>query len=318
MRFPRLPPCPLWLLAPLLLISATLSHAAPREVRVGAFVNSVSAIDPAEGTYGISLYLWFLDPAGTFDPVNDLYVLARSSTFSEVYDERVPNGGGYVSIRLDAVVDQEFDLTDFPFDEQRLLLRLEAAETVDTLRLVPDAEAPQIADYVELVDWTLSGVALAPSEHRYTVRYGLSGSEPQVFSQIELTIDAARVQTSVVIDDFLGFIFSFIISALIYLVPCNELATRAAMTTGSLFAALLNLNRLLQAAGFKSEFGLVEKLGFLIFGAILCSLTVSIVMKRVAERWGLERANRIDAIIGMVVMPAFLIAILWVLRAGMR
>lgn len=315
MALPRLPPPVRLLLLLLFAIFGTAPEAGARDVRIGAFVNSVSGIEPGEGTYNISVYLWFTDPEATFDPRNDLYILARSYSVNEFYQEKLPDGAGYTSIRVDAVVDQEYDLTDFPFDEQTLLLRIEAADTIDTIRFVPDAEAPQIADYVHLVDWTLGAVALEETDHSYTVRYGLPEKGPQVFSQAELTINAARVQTSVVIDDFLGFIFSFIVTGMIYFVPTAELATRVAMTTGSLFAALLNLNRLLTAAGFKAEFGLVEKLGFLIFGAILCSLVISIAMKRVALRWGEKRADRIDAGIGTLVMIAFLIAIFVTLRA---
>ena len=314
MPHPRLRP-----LLPLLLLLAMLPglRAEARDILTGAYVNSVSGINPADGTFDISVDLWFIDPEGTFDPRDNLYVLARSSSIKNYYEERGADGRSYTSVRVDAVVDQEFSLTEFPFDEQNLLLRLEAGDTIDRIRFVPDAQPPEIADYIALVDWTLSSASLTATEHRYTTRFGLDETGPQEFSQLELTIAAARTQTGVVIDDFLGFIFSFIITGLIYFVPTTELGTRIGMTTGSLFAALLNLNRLLDAAGYKAEFGLVERLGFLIFGAILCSLLISIAMKRVATKWGVERADRIDAVLGVIVMSAFLAAILWVLRVGM-
>ncbi|PZQ51383.1 MAG: hypothetical protein DI556_04230 [Rhodovulum sulfidophilum] len=306
------------LLALLLFLAVfTGFRAEARDILVGAYVNSISAINPADGTYNISVELWFIDPEGTFDPRDNLYVLARSSAIRDYYQERGADGRTYTSARVDAVVDQEFRLTDFPFDEQNLLLRVEAGETIDRIRFVPDAQPPQIADYVALVDWTLSDATLTETEHGYTTRFGLADSGPQVFSQLELRIAAARTQTGVVVDDFLGFIFSFIITGLIYFVPTTELGTRIGMTTGSLFAALLNLNRLLDAAGYKAEFGLVEQLGFLIFGAILCSLLISIAMKRVATRKGVAYADRIDAVLGVIVMTAFLAAIVWVIRAGM-
>ncbi|TPE47378.1 hypothetical protein [Amaricoccus solimangrovi] len=317
MRHSRIP-VPTLLLVLLWALAAPAGRAEAREVRVGAFVESVSAVDPADGSFGVSAYLWFIDPEGRFDPRSDLYLLARSSTISGYYEERGADGRAYVSVEVSAVVDQEYDLTDFPFDEQLLTLRIEAGDPADTIRFVPDDTAPGIADHVRLADWRVGGARLTAADHRYDVRYGLEDTGPRVYSQLELSVEVARVQTRVVVDDFLGFIFSFIITGLIYFVPSSELGTRIGMTTGSLFAALLNLNRLLDAAGFKSEFGLVEQLGFLIFGAILCSLAISIAMKRASVKWGVARADRIDAILGGTVMLGFLVAIILVLRAGMR
>ena len=291
--------------------------AAARDILTGAYVSSISAINPAGGTYNISVDLWFIDPEGTFDPRKELYVLARSASIGAYYEERGEDGRTYTSVRVDAVVDQEFRLEEFPFDKQTLVLRIEADATTDKIRFVPETEAPRIADYVSLVDWTLGDAGLSAVEHSYTTRFGLAETGPQTFSQLELSIEVGRTQTTVLVDDFLGFIFSFIITGLIYFVHSSELSTRVGMATGSLFAALLNLNRLLDVAGYKAEFGLVERLGFLIFGAILCALLISIAMHRLANRKGVAYADRVDGVLGLIAMSAFTVAIFHVMRAAM-
>ena len=132
-------------------------------------------------------------------------------------------------------------------------------------------------------DWRIDGVALEAGDHAYSVRYGLNAGE-QSFSQITLFIDVTRLRSPALVDD-LGFIFAFMITGLSYFVPCTELGLRVGMTTGSLFAAVVDLNRLLDAAGYKPEFGLVERLGFLIFATMLVSLMISVFSKhRMAER----------------------------------
>jgi hypothetical protein len=292
-----------------LLCAVAGARAQERDIRVGAFVTSVSGIDFSDGSFAITLYAWFIDPAGQFEPERDMYVLSRSASISEVESGPAPGGGTYTTARIEATVNQEYSLLDFPFDEQRLSLRLEAAETTEVFRFVPDTEPPQIDDYVSLVDWTIEGVSLEQTDHAYSVRYGLGGDGDQEFSQIAVHVDVKRARSPVLIDDFLGFIFAFLVTSLTYLVPCTELGLRIGMTTGSLFAAVVNLNRLIDAGGYKAEFGLVEQLGFLIFGAILISLLISIGTKHLSDRIGVERANRVDTTLGMINMAIFLVLI---------
>jgi hypothetical protein len=300
-----------------LLALAGLAAAEPRDIRVGAFVTELGAIDQEAGTFRIGFWAWFVDPAGTFDPVQDMYVIARDYTISEVQTGPAPEGGVYTTAFIEAEVDQSFDLDHFPFDRQRLGLRLEAAEQTDAMRFVPDAEPPQVADYLQLLGWRIEGVTLIPAEHGYSVRYGLGGDGDQNFSQITLAVDVERHRSTVIFDDFIGFTFAFLITALTFVVPCSELGLRVGMTTGSLFAAVVNLNRLLDEVGFRTEFGLVDRLAFLIFGAILTSLVISISTHKIAKRRSVEEANRLDTWLGAINLSVFLAAILWTLRGAL-
>ena len=291
-----------------LLIFPGPGHAADRDVRVGAFITNLSNIDQANSTFEITFYAWFIDPAGTFDPRTDMYVIARSSSIDEVEVLPLAGGATNVTARISAVVDQAFDLSEFPFDSQVLVVRLEGAYGVDELRFVPDHEPPQVADYVRTAGWGVDGVSLTTDQHSYTVRYGLERA-PDSFSQANLGVEVKRLHSPIVVDDFLGFIFAFVITSLTFFIPCKELGLRIGMTSGSLFAAILNLNRLLDAAGFQSVFGLVERVGFLVLGALVTAMIISIQTKRLAERRGDEYANRIDSILGAVVVSVFLVLI---------
>ena len=94
---------------------------------------------------------------------------------------------------------------------------------------------------------------------------------------------------------FLGFVFAFMITSLTFLVSATELGLRIGMNTGALFAAVVNLGRLHEFAGFRPDFGLVDRLAFLVFGAIFCSLIIAITMHRFAKRGDANRVNRIDS-----------------------
>jgi hypothetical protein len=312
------------LLAVLLVGLAALTGAAlaqPRDVEVGAFVTSLSDVDPNDGTFRIVFYVWFNDPAGRFDLERDLYPIARSVTIGELETEPAPGGGTYTFARIEAHVDHEFYFRDFPFDRQRLTLRLEATENTDGLRFTPDLEDTSVSEYLHLVGWTVDGLTLETDEHTYDTGFGYWTGRDDGFSQIALSVDVTRIRSPVLIDDFLGFTFAFLITSLTFVVSCTELGLRVGMTTGSLFAAMANLLRLDDAVGLKPEFGLIDRLAFLIFGAIVTSLVISLTTNRLSKHGEPEaakaRANRIDTVLGVLCQSTYLALIVWTVHDAM-
>lgn len=274
-------------------------------------------MNPDEGTYRIAFYAWFNDPAGKFDPERDLYVIARTVSFSEVETEPAPGGGTYTFARIEAYVDQEYDFRHFPFDRQRLMLRLEAVEKTAELRFKPDLEDTRVSEYLRLLGWSVDDVAIETTQHAYDTGFGYWSGRDDDFSQIVLSVDLTRVRSPVLIDDFLGFTFAFLITSLTFVVSCTEVGLRVGMSTGSLFAAVINLNRLDDSVGFKPEFGLVDRLAFLIFGTILAALLISLTTHRLSKTRSPELANRIDSRVGAAMLAVSLCLIAWTVRTAM-
>ncbi len=280
-------------LAALLLLAGLPGTAAaqPREVEVGAFVSSLSDINPSGGSFRVVLYVWFNDPAGRFNVERDLHLVARTASIDAIDTEPAPGGGSYTYARIEAEVPQEFDFRDFPFDRQRLTVRMEASETVEDLHFVPDHEDTDASDYLPMLGWTLDGISIDVQEHAYDSDFGYWTGRGAGYSQIQLSLDISRERSPVLIDDFLGFVFAFMITSLTFLVSATELGLRIGMNTGALFAAVVNLGRLHESAGFRPDFGLVDRLAFLVFGAILCSLIIAITMHRFAKRGDADRVE---------------------------
>jgi hypothetical protein len=307
-------------LAALLLLAGLPGFAAaqPRDVEVGGFVSSLSDINPSGGSFRVVLYVWFNDPAGRFNVERDLYLIARTSSIDQIETEPAPGGGSYTYARIQAEVPQEFDFRHFPFDRQRLTVRMEASETVDDLRFVPDNEDTDASDYLPLLGWTLDGVSIDVQEHVYDSDFGYWTGRGGAYSQVQLSLDVSRERSPVLIDDFLGFVFAFMITSLTFLVSATELGLRIGMNTGALFAAVVNLGRLHESAGFRPDFGLVDRLAFLVFGAILCSLIIAITTHRFAKRGDADRVNRIDSAVGAAMVLSFGALIALTLRGSLN
>jgi hypothetical protein len=165
-------------------------------------------INPSGGSFRVVLYVWFNDPAGRFNVERDLHLVARTASIDAIDTEPAPGGGSYTYARIEAEVPQEFDYRDFPFDRQRLTVRMEASETVEELHFVPDHEDTDASDYLPLLGWTLDGVSIDAQEHAYDSDFGYWTGRGVGDSQIQLSLHISRDRSPVLIDDFLGFVFA--------------------------------------------------------------------------------------------------------------
>lgn len=103
------------LLAALLLVFAPASARPlePRHVRTGVFITSISDLEPADGSFRLTGYIWFNDPAARFDPRHSR-ILARTLAVTATEQKVLPDGSGYSTAYFDAVIDLQFDVTRYP------------------------------------------------------------------------------------------------------------------------------------------------------------------------------------------------------------
>ena len=105
---------------------------------MGFMVTSLSRIDPADGSFDFAAFAWVVDPGETLDPAAQIQVLARRSSVETVQQTPLGDGATFTGLRIEATLDQAFDLRDFPFDRQTLRVSVETELPVERLRFVAD------------------------------------------------------------------------------------------------------------------------------------------------------------------------------------
>ncbi len=281
------------------LVVAAASDA--REVRVGVFVTSLSGIDARDGSYRIEGYAWFIDPEGVFEPDRDMQILARASS-SEVFRRTMlEDGASYTAIRFGAMMDQAFQIRDYPFDSQSLLFAIEAADVDAEITFVPDEGDSRIADFVHAPGWRVAGLSLASGEITYDTGFGYR-TPGATFSRLTLTVDLERNRSLLLFEKFTGFFVGLIITAAVFAVPPTDLGIRVGMMTSSIFAAVFNRYRLEDAIGFDAVFGLVDQVSFLTFSAILSVLGISLLSHHLGPEGRRETVASLDRRLGGGVM----------------
>ena len=274
------------LLVALFCAIATALAAKPherREIKTGAYVTSISGINPADGSFRIAGYMWFVDPAGLFDPNQGIEIFARDASHAELARIELDNGAVYTALGFNATVDADFNLRNYPYDKQTLSLTIEAVKYLSDLIFVADLHDSALADTVNAPGWSLGNLRLVSSAKTYTTGFGYRNERP-AFSRVTLHIDAQHNVSPLIFEKFTGYLVALVITALVFLVPAAELGTRLSMLTSSIFAAVFNRYRLEDSLGFNHVFGLVDQVSLITFVAILSALAFSLHAHQLSQR----------------------------------
>lgn len=284
------------------------------EVSIGVIVTSLARIDPADGSFELSGYVWTIDPTGILDSQNQLVVLSRSAELERIQQATLPSGATFTALKLRATVDQDFDLRDFPFDRQTLRVNVETELPVDLLRLVPDRQDTRIADFLVVAGWTVTGLRL--EERAIDYKTQLQRWDAPTFSRVSLMVDVARNRSPLVIDKFVGYAMALMITALIFFVPTDQFSVRIGMSTSAVFAAVGNRYGLDALLGFDTSFGLVETLSLTVFLAIFGSIAATVVVFELGRKRPTTASRRANLALGFaVVTPSFGVALAALLTA---
>jgi len=285
------------------------AHGAPTEVRLGVVLTSIHDIEPRDGSFAVSGYAWFVDPSGTFDPLREVEIIARSAEIQPLAEADLPDGAHYTAISFSATIDHEFDVRRYPFDRQSLVFIIESERSTETYLFTPDSKDSTLHPSVRAPGWRILDISLKSSVQAYDTGFGYKEGDSE-FSQIIAKVNIERKISPFLFEKFTGFFVAFAITALVIFVPVDELGTRIGMTTGSVFAAVFNRYRLEDATGFDAVFGTVDQVTMLTFGAIIAILVLSIYAHRMFRDGRDDAATRINFIAGSLVLVTHAILIM--------
>lgn len=306
--------CVLVVMANLLhLAAAAAKPADPATVKIGALITSLSDLEPADGSFRIAGYMWFIAPDDSFDPTRDIQLLARTQQMTVLEMRQQADGRQYSAVYFDAVVDTQFNVVNYPFDAQTLKFVIASRIEANTLKLAPDTQDSGLSDVVEVAGWVVGDLRLVSSYRSYRSGFGYQIEHPS-FSRVAFTVDVERKRSPLIFEKFTGFLVALVITALAFAVPASELGTRLGMLTSAVFAAVFNLNRLQDSIGFDASFGLVDRVSMIAFSAILSSLAFSLFIHRrsqVMARAATARLNRRFCLGFVVLFGTLLTAAFW-------
>lgn len=185
-------------------VTLSLSFAFPlfaqEQVHIGIYVNDLPKVDLVTNSFTVDAFIWFRWNDSDFNPAKTLEFMnpyeGWDGNLTPVFEapERLDDGSLYASARYQGQFSSSMPLTQYPFDSQRLLLRMEDSNAnVDELVFVPDEDAVTINPSVSLSDYRFGTPTMTVTNETYATRFGdttLDG--PETYSRATVAIPLFR------------------------------------------------------------------------------------------------------------------------------
>lgn len=169
-------------------------------VKIGTYVYQLSDLSYKNESFDIDMSVWFrwtdpkLKPHKTFK-IRD----AKVTSQRVVFEGLVPGTGEhYAMVDLSAQVNGHWNLRDYPFDRQNLVVSLEDAwNSADTLRYEADTAHMPEGYPIKVPGWRVTGMRSQVAEIVYPSDFGYpepNAPKSSTSSEFRLTLDVARLQ----------------------------------------------------------------------------------------------------------------------------
>jgi hypothetical protein len=282
----------------------------PDTVKVGAFVISVHDINFHEKEYTVRFWLWFLHNNAEFDFSKQLDIPnAKNIEFEDPITDSV-DGKAWVIMKMKCVMKQNWNVKDFPFDEQRIKVEIEnTLFDNSSLVFLPDT-AGSIFDDKEAIDgWIIKKFNVTTAENDYQTGFGdpRPGHDASVFSQFIMTMDLERDAWGLFMKIFIGMYIAFMISTISFTPHPSELEPRFGLPVGGLFAAVGNKYIIDSLMPESSSFTLVDTLHALTFLSILATLIISAVALKLHDNGKTDKALWVNRVFSRIVVTLYIV-----------
>lgn len=288
--------------------SAPPADAQPRTARVdvGLFVASVYDLNFYDQTFKSNFWVWFLYDDPLYDPVAGIEITnAREYEVLEKYGRQREDGRYYVAAKFVAVINQPWDITDFPFDAQRLNIVIESVgKDSSLLEFGVDAENSVITPDLGLSGWHHLPLEAERQVFHYNTNFGEEAAGDLSFPRVQFTVPLRRSNPKLYFEVYIGYMIAFLMcSAILLTKPSGMPDYRIGMILAATFAAIGNKNVLESNYPSSPNIGLADQIEIATFALITLCMVIAVG----AERLHLDGRDDLAAKSNRYALPFVLI-----------
>lgn len=268
------------LLIGLFLFSVVFSSAQKDTCKLGLYLNSVYDFDMEKKSFMADFWMWvnYKNDSLRFGEAIEV-PNSKEFAFSNYSIEKKGDINWFTQ-KCKAEVMYNWDLSKFPFDEQRLRIEIEDARYDATqLVYIADTANSKIDSTFNTLEWDIRSFEVWSDERMYKTTYGnpdLSGSSSYPRVVVELVIRRNN-SWSMLIKMLTGAYVAFLISCLVFFVSSGNQDSRFGLCVGGLFAAIGNKYIVESVVPASSANTLMDTVHNLTFAFILLIVVIIII-----------------------------------------
>ncbi len=301
----------------ILLSLVVFSSSAQDTCRVGMFVTDVYDLNLADKSFTTVFWIWALYKNDELKIMENLELVnSKEHEFTLATIEK-RGEFNYGAQKGKAVVKKDWDIEDFPFDNQILRIVVESgdAETTELVILPDTINSKFDSVHVSLEGWTIKDFKLIGSQRVYDSNYG----DPEIngaasYSTVEFILHIERDGWGLFFKLFTGLYVAFGISVMPFFMGAEN-AERFGLLVGSLFAAVANKYIVDSILPETTIYTLVDKIHVITFIYILIDLILTVLAYRLHVSEYHRLAKNIDWYAFWVIFSSFVVINLYLISS---
>lgn len=313
-----------------MLASATQGSAAeetpkPAEVRIGAYVNSLSDLNSTNNTFAADFWLWFvhprtadLKPLKTVEPDNAREFRPTLETTEDYGAER------YHAAKIRGVFNHAWDVRNFPYDRHQLTITLSEAQLdADRVHYLADSANTALDPALVVEGWKVEKIGIAAGVRPYQSNFGVPGRVGgSSYATTTLSIFIRREAGGLFLKLHAAVYIIFLVSLVTFLMDSSKdgfFSARIGLISGMVLATVVNSHRVSSTLGGNNSLTLPDKIHIVTLFALLVALLVSLATRRLHNAGKSPQAQRLDLIaapVCLVVYVAINLALVQIARGA--
>lgn len=273
-------------------------YSPPDTCKTGVYLKALYNFNSSEYSYDVDLWMWFKYKKDTIHPLETTEIPnAKNYTFSHQSVEK-KDSENWASQNCKATINQNWDLTHYPFDRQKLEVVLEQTE-FDAKKVIMIAENPvfNYNDDIDIKGWKIDSAKVLNGVAKYNSDFGdpsLNRKEKSTYSKVYYTIFLSRNSWSLFFKLFTGCYVAFLVAFLVFFIPPSHADARLGLSIGGLFAAVGNKYVVDSNIPSSISFILIDKIHAITFVFILLTILFTIISLRLYNKNEGTKSNNIS------------------------
>ncbi len=293
------------------LARAAEDNSPPVEVRVGAYVNSLSDLNSTNNTFIADFWLWFvhpravdLKPLKTVEPENAREFRLSLETTEDYDTER------YHAAKIRGVFNHAWDVRNFPYDRHQLTIALSEGQLgAGRFRYGVDSANTAFDPALVVDGWKVEKVELTAGVRAYQSNFGVPGKvDGSRYATTALAISIRREGGGLFLKLHAAVYIIFLVSLVTFLMDSSKdgfFSARIGLISGMILSTVVNSHRVAATLGGNNSLTLPDKIHIVTLLALLVALLVSLATRRLHTLGKSPQAQRLDRIAGPVCLLAY-------------
>jgi hypothetical protein len=300
--------------------SVTGTEKGAELVKVGLYITRLDNFDLVKKSFDATFWLWSLAPNSVDNRLDAIeFANAEDIRFSNDYSKKTP-AGVWSQRKVVGSFHHDWDLRNFPFDHQDLVIKVEESEAyISALVYVPDQPKTVMDADLKIKGWRVVSSQLRAGSKTYMSSFGdpaLPPGSPTTFSNFDVTVRLVRTNFTAFWKFTAGAWVAAAIALASYAFHVDKgqtMSPRFALLSGAVFAAIISLRTESTELGTISYNTLVDQIHLVTLLYVIVATFAGVytwsLYRRHEDSRSIQRLGRSVAFVSTLVMVVMIVSL---------